>query len=108
MLGIGFICLYSLENLLVEGVKIFEVYKIFMVVNLSGGLGVMVNIVIIKLLVQLGECYLFMVKVCYDELVEKGDIVILEIVGVYSNIFNDDMFGVLLSFNYYQCDFQCQ
>lgn len=108
MPGTGFTRSYSLENLSAEGVKTLEVYKTSTVANPSGGLGATVNIVTTKPLAQPGERYSFMAKARHDESVEKGDTVTPEIAGVYSNTFNDDTFGVSLSFNHYQRDFQRQ
>lgn len=43
---------------------------------------------------------MFLVKGIYDLFNEVGDDVIFEIVGVYSNMFVDDMFGFGLLFFY--------
>lgn len=67
--------------------------KFFIVDLFVGSIGVYVNIKIVKFLKQLGFYVLVIVKINYYSLVKD---VILELVGIISNIFDDDIWGVLV------------
>lgn len=99
---LGIMCLFDFFNLVFEGVSGIEVYKIGCVVVLFGGIGVIININMLKLLVQGNDCVFIGVKVMKDE---SGDGVILELSGVVNWVNDDGNFGVVLFGLFQECDF---
>lgn len=95
--GGGFLnfCVYDFVNLVLESVKLVEVYKIGKVNIVLGGIGVIININIVCFLDNLGLIINVGVKVMYDIINCVGDDIILEILGIFSWIDEEVKFGVL-------------
>ncbi|MEG3767849.1 TonB-dependent receptor [Alteromonas sp. 14N.309.X.WAT.G.H12] len=108
MPGTGFTRSYNLENLSSEGVSTLELQKTARAENPSGGLGATVNIITMKPLNNPGQHFSVSAKGIYDTSNVAGDDVTPEIAGVYSNTFNDDMFGMGISISHQERDFQQQ
>ncbi|MGJ8692308.1 MAG: TonB-dependent receptor [Thalassotalea sp.] len=108
MPGTGNTRSYNLENLSSEGVRTLEVHKTSRAENPSGGLGATVNIVTSKPLASPGEKFSFSAKAIHDSSNVKGDDITPEVAAVYSNTFDDETFGVALSFSHQRRDFQKQ
>ncbi|HEA15203.1 MAG TPA: TonB-dependent receptor [Pseudoalteromonas prydzensis] len=108
MPGTGNTRSFNMENLASEGVSALEVYKTAKADIPSGGLGATVNIVTTRPLQQPGQHFSASAKAIYDSSNEKGNDVTPEISAVYSNTFNDEMFGVGFSFSHQRRDFQKQ
>ncbi|WNC71732.1 TonB-dependent receptor [Thalassotalea psychrophila] len=108
MPGTGNTRSYSLENLSSDGITELAVIKTARAENPSGGIGAIVNISTIKPLNSPGEKYTLSAKAMHDTSNEEGDDVTPELSAVYSNTFNDEMFGFALSVNHHQRDFQQQ
>lgn len=108
MPGTGFTRSYNLENLSSEGVNTLELQKTARAENPSGGLGATVNILTMRPLARPGQQFSISAKGIMDTSNEAGDDITPEIAGVFSNTFNDDMFGIGVSFSHQERDFQQQ
>lgn len=71
-----------------------EVYKIGKVNIVIGGIGVIINIVMVKLLDNEGFIVMVGVKVVYDIINRMGDDVILEVLIIISYVNDDVIWGV--------------
>ena len=108
MPGTGNTRSFNMENLAAEGVSALEVYKTAKADIPSGGLGAAVNIVTTRPLQQPGQHFSATAKAMHDSSNVEGNDVTPEIAAVYSNTFNDEMFGVGFSFSHQRRDFQKQ
>ncbi|MFT6790334.1 MAG: iron complex outermembrane receptor protein [Pseudoalteromonas rhizosphaerae] len=99
---------YNLENIASEGVSALEVFKTARADVPSGGLGATVNISTSRPLQRPGQHFSATAKAIHDSSNEVGSDVTPEISAIYSNTFNDEMFGIGFSFSHQQRDFQKQ
>ncbi|TMP86911.1 TonB-dependent receptor [Pseudoalteromonas ruthenica] len=108
MPGTGYTRSYNLENIASEGVNTLEVFKTARADVPSGGLGATVNIVTSRPFQRPGQHFTVTGKAIHDTSNEQGDDVTPEFSAVYSNTFDDDMFGVGFTFSHQERDFQKQ
>lgn len=91
---------FDFGNIATEGVSSVEVYKTTRADLPSGGIGATVNMLTAKPLQDPGFKAVVSAKGVYETANEKGDKITPELAGVFSNTFNDDKFGVLLSISH--------
>lgn len=108
MPGTGFTRSFNLENLSSEGVNTLELHKTARAENPSGGLGATVNILTMKPLSQPGQNLTVSAKGIHDTSNVAGNDLTPEVAAVFTNTFNEDKFGVGVSFSHQQRDFQQQ
>lgn len=108
MPGTGNTRSYDLANLSSEAISSIEVIKTSRAEKPSGGIGAYVNINTTKPLASPGLKYSLSTKGIYDTSTVTGDKVTPEIAAVFSNTFQDEKFGVALSFSHQERDFQQQ
>lgn len=99
---------YSFENLSSDGVSALVLHKTARAENPTGGLGATVNIETTKPLSSPGQKLVLSGKAIHDSSNEEGNDVTPEFSALYSNTFNDDMFGFAFSVNHHRRDFQQQ
>lgn len=88
---------FDFGDIATESVSGVEVYKTARSSAPSGGIGATVNITTAKPLSNPGMHASIGAKAVYDTSNETGDDVTPELSGIYSNTFNDDKFGILIS-----------
>lgn len=88
---------FDFGNIATEAVSSVEVYKTTRADLPSGGIGATVNMMTARPLKDPGFKAVIGAKGVYENSNEVGDKITPEISGVFSNTFNDDKFGVLLS-----------
>ncbi len=99
---------YSFENLSSDGVSALVLNKTARAENPTGGLGATVNIETTKPLSSPGQKLVLSGKAIHDSSNEEGNDVTPEFSALYSNTFNDEMFGFAFSVNHHRRDFQQQ
>ncbi|WP_304635171.1 TonB-dependent receptor [Pseudoalteromonas sp.] len=88
---------FDFGDIATESVSGVEVYKTARSDIPSGGIGATVNITTAKPLSNPGLKASIGAKAVHDTSNETGDNITPEVSGIYSNTFNDDRFGVLIS-----------
>lgn len=88
---------FDFGDIATESVSGVEVYKTARSDIPSGGIGATVNITTAKPLSNPGLHASIGAKAVHDTSNETGDDVTPELSGIYSNTFNDDKFGILIS-----------
>ncbi|MFY8328688.1 TonB-dependent receptor [Pseudoalteromonas sp. ZZD1] len=88
---------FDFGNIATESVSGVEVYKTARADASSGGIGATVNITTAKPLSNPGMHASIGAKAVMDTSNETGSDVTPELSGIYSNTFNDDKFGILIS-----------
>ncbi|NOU49177.1 TonB-dependent receptor [Pseudoalteromonas sp. JBTF-M23] len=91
---------FDFANIATEGVSAVEIYKTTKADLPSGGIGATVNMLTARPLTSPGLKASLGVKGVLETSNEAGDDITPEVSGIYSNTFNDDKFGVLLSGSY--------
>lgn len=88
---------FDFADIATESVSGVEVYKTARSDIASGGIGATVNITTAKPLSNPGLHASIGAKAVHDTSNETGDDITPELSGIYSNTFNDDKFGILIS-----------
>jgi TonB-dependent receptor len=88
---------FDFGNIASEGISAVEVYKSGRANVASGGIGAVVNVITSKPLENPGLRAVISGKGVYDPGTRKGNSVNPEIVGLFSQTFADDTFGVAIS-----------
>lgn len=88
---------FDFGNIASEGVSALEVYKTTRADLPGGGIGATVNMMTARPLDNPGFKAAVSAKGVYESSNEMGEDVTPEIAGVFSNTFNDDKFGILIS-----------
>ncbi len=88
---------YDFGNIATEGVSAVEVYKTTRADLPGGGIGATVNMLTARPLQNPGFKGVVGVKGVYETANEKGDKITPEVSALFSDTFNDDKFGVLIS-----------
>ncbi|MGB0473538.1 MAG: TonB-dependent receptor [Porticoccaceae bacterium] len=88
---------FDFGNIASEGISAVEVYKSGRANVASGGIGAVVNVITSKPLEKPGLQAVVSAKGVYDPGTRRGDSVNPEIVGLFSQTFAEDTFGVSLS-----------
>lgn len=99
----GGICVFNFVQFVVEVINGIEVYKISQVNVFSGGIGVIINILMLCLFDYEGVVVSVGVKVVFDRSQLFDNDLILELLGIFSYISFDRIFGVGVSVSYQKC-----
>lgn len=99
----GGICVFNFVQLVVEVINGIEVYKISQVQVFSGGIGVMINILILCLFDYVGIVVNVGVKLVFDQSQLFDNDLILELLGIFSYSNLEKIFGVSFSVSQQKC-----